>query len=168
MKSQCEFLEKHFDGYCNGTLTADEKLQYEEHVSSCRFCEEEIAVYTKTKELVEKVSPPSVSDSFWREQHDAIVGAMTSVRQQADWVAPRFSLVLMLVMVGVYMIDGIGCVYVSGSYFSNVMSHISNSISGQFFDPSLLLYLAMAAIGIFSFVSEPQKKQVRVSGRRTT
>ena len=165
MESQCDVYKRLFDGYCSATLTDEERSSYDEHLRNCGYCQEQYSAYGKTVTLINAVKPPAIDESFWVRQQASISALMASRRLSEAWQAPPFSLVIMLVMVGVYIIDGLGCMYISSSYFGNVMSFISKTAFGQYFDTSIVLYFVMAVIGMISFFSEPEPEKVNVSRR---
>lgn len=153
MSLECKFYSKYFDDYCLGNLSDSDKILYNEHVASCEGCTEELTVYNKTVSLVDSVTAKSFDDSFWERQHNAICSAAGIKDEVQAWVAPKYLLVVMLVMVGAYVIDGIGFLYVSSSYLAGIKI-LTNGGPGQYFDLSFLIYGMFVLIGINSFVSE--------------
>jgi len=166
MKSSCNLYEKCFDRYCTDELPSEERKEYSNHLEQCDFCSNEFALYVKTGKLIDSIKTPEVTESFLEKQHYAICRKSgLSIAPANDWVAPRYSLVIFLVLVGAYFIDGIGCIYISSSYYENVMSLVSDSIPGQYVDVSFVIYCSLAVMGIGSFLAEPDVSDRFSTGR---
>ena len=162
----CHVYGELFDNYCSNQLSSAEKEKFAGHLEECSFCAMEVKSYERTMAIVNSAKAPSFDDDFWNSQKKRICAAACSraslVVASEQWRAPRFSLIFVVTFIAAYIIDGIGQLYISSSYLSNVMSLIAESFSGRFFDVSFLVYLGLATIGVASFLSEPSVKPVTV------
>ena len=140
-----------------------EKVSYTKHIETCQYCLKQMDDYNNTVRLVDSVSDRSFSDSFWKAQRLSICEAAGLGGYSEGWIAPRYLLVLMLTMVGIYAIDGIGFLYASIPYGESVISYIRQFKISQFFDMSFLVYGMFILIGLRSFVCEDVSQRASIS-----
>jgi len=91
-------------GYLDNELSDEQRRRFEEHLSGCRECAEELADFKRLKAITDEVTLVEPEDRLWQQYWD---GVYNRIERSIGWIIFSISAILLTIYGGFKLIEEI-------------------------------------------------------------
>jgi predicted anti-sigma-YlaC factor YlaD len=91
-------------GYLDNELSDEQKRQFEEHLTGCPECTEELKEFRKLKAITDEVTLVEPEDKLWQDYWG---GVYNRIERGVGWIALSLAVIILLIFGGFKVIETI-------------------------------------------------------------
>ena len=89
-------------GYLDNELSNEQKRQFEEHLSGCSECKEELKEFRRLKAITDEVTLVEPEDRIWQDYWS---GVYNRIERRVGWIVFSVAAILLIIYGGFKMIE---------------------------------------------------------------
>lgn len=90
--------------YMEGEITEDEKYEFEEHIKTCRECNEEVQEFQKLKEVMKGMRYKKPPDEIWKTYWSRVYNR---IERGLGWIFTSIGAIILLIYGGFKGVEGL-------------------------------------------------------------